>query len=87
MNMGGSLSTAFGTASSSAAVPITMQNLVEKNHVDQRIVRYTEPRGLEDSQVYRTMWARESSGIQNHVDQRIVRYTEPLGPEDSQVRA
>ena len=62
MNMGGSLSTAFGTASSSAAVPITMQNLVEKNHVDQRIVRYEHRRRMkteEKSKVVTAAWGTE----------------------------
>ena len=39
-NMTNAFTTAFGTASSSATLPVTMNLLEEKNGVDQRISRY-----------------------------------------------
>ena len=39
-NMTNAFTTAFGTASSSATLPVTMSLLEEKNGVDQRISRY-----------------------------------------------
>jgi len=38
-NMGNAIVTAFGTASSSATLPVTINSLEEKNHVDSRIAR------------------------------------------------
>ena len=38
-NMGNALATAFGTASSSATLPVTMDALEQKNNVDPRISR------------------------------------------------
>ena len=38
-NMGNALTTAFGTASSSATLPVTMESLEEKNGVDPLISR------------------------------------------------
>ena len=39
LNMTNAFTTAFGTASSSATLPVTMNLLEEKNGVDQRISR------------------------------------------------
>merc|ERR1712080_783462 len=44
-NMGNAYVTAFGTASSSATLPITIQCLEEKNEVDPRISRFVLPIG------------------------------------------
>ena len=38
-NMGNALVTAFGTASSSASLPVTINSLEQKNHIDPRISR------------------------------------------------
>ena len=38
-NMGNAIVTAFGTASSSATLPVTINALEEKNKVDSRISR------------------------------------------------
>ena len=45
MNMGNALFTAFGTASSSATLPITMETLETKNNLDPRITRFVLPIG------------------------------------------
>jgi len=44
-NMGNALVTAFGTASSSATLPVTINCLEEKNGVDPRIARFVLPIG------------------------------------------
>merc|ERR1719394_2064845 len=44
-NMTNAFTTAFGTASSSATLPVTMNLLEEKNGVDQRISRFVLPIG------------------------------------------
>jgi len=44
-NMGNALTTAFGTASSSATLPVTINALEEKNGVDPRIARFVLPIG------------------------------------------
>uniref|UniRef100_A0A2M3Z6Q8 Amino acid transporter n=1 Tax=Anopheles braziliensis TaxID=58242 RepID=A0A2M3Z6Q8_9DIPT len=44
-NMGQALATAFGTSSSSASLPVTMQCLEEKNGVDERVSRFVLPIG------------------------------------------
>nr|XP_019563270.2 excitatory amino acid transporter 3-like [Aedes albopictus] len=44
-NMGQALATAFGASSSSAALPVTMKCLEEKNHIDPRITRFVIPIG------------------------------------------
>lgn len=44
-NMGQAIATAFGTSSSSATLPVTMQCLEEKNHVDPRVSRFVLPIG------------------------------------------
>merc|ERR1739836_261548 len=44
-NMTNAFTTAFGTASSSATLPVTMSLLEEKNGVDQRISRFVLPIG------------------------------------------
>jgi len=44
-NMGNAYVTAFGTASSSATLPVTIQTLEEKNGVDPRITRFVLPIG------------------------------------------
>ena len=44
-NMGNALSTAFGTASSAATLPLTMECLETKNEVDPRISRFVLPIG------------------------------------------
>ena len=38
-NMGNALVTAFGTASSSASLPVTINSLETKNNIDPRISR------------------------------------------------
>lgn len=45
INLGQALATAFGTSSSSATLPLTLQCVVEKNGVDSRIARFTLPIG------------------------------------------
>ncbi|XP_052872266.1 excitatory amino acid transporter 3-like [Anopheles cruzii] len=45
VNMGQALATAFGTSSSSATLPVTMQCLEEKNHIDKRVSRFVLPIG------------------------------------------
>jgi len=45
LNMTNAFTTAFGTASSSATLPVTMNLLEEKNGVDQRISRFVLPIG------------------------------------------
>ena len=44
-NMSGALTTAWGTASSSATLPVTMNCLEEKNGVDPKISRFVLPIG------------------------------------------
>lgn len=44
-NMGQAIATAFGTASSNASLPVSMQCLEEKNNVDPRISRFVMPIG------------------------------------------
>eukprot|EP00090_Calanus_glacialis_P030538 TRINITY_DN4930_c0_g1_i1.p1 TRINITY_DN4930_c0_g1~~TRINITY_DN4930_c0_g1_i1.p1 ORF type:complete len:494 (+),score=139.84 TRINITY_DN4930_c0_g1_i1:271-1752(+) len=44
-NMGNPLATAFGTASSSATLPVTINALEEKNGVDPKIARFVLPIG------------------------------------------
>uniref|UniRef100_A0A8D8WDE3 Amino acid transporter n=2 Tax=Cacopsylla melanoneura TaxID=428564 RepID=A0A8D8WDE3_9HEMI len=44
-NMGQAIATAFGTASSNASLPVSMQCLEEKNHIDPRISRFVMPIG------------------------------------------
>ncbi len=43
--MGNALATAFGTASSSATLPVTIDALERKNEVDPRITRFILPIG------------------------------------------
>ena len=43
--MGNPLATAFGTASSSATLPVTIRSLEERNKVDPRISRFVLPIG------------------------------------------
>merc|ERR1712066_922142 len=43
--MGNALATAFGTASSSATLPVTMDALEQKNNIDPRISRFVLPIG------------------------------------------
>merc|ERR1712095_183114 len=44
-NMGNALATAFGTASSSATLPVTLNALENKNNIDPRITRFILPIG------------------------------------------
>lgn len=44
-NMGQAMATAFGTASSSASLPVTIQCLEENNKIDPRISRFVLPIG------------------------------------------
>uniref|UniRef100_A0A182J3T4 Amino acid transporter n=1 Tax=Anopheles atroparvus TaxID=41427 RepID=A0A182J3T4_ANOAO len=44
-NMGQALATAFGTSSSSASLPVTMQCLEDKNGIDPRVSRFVLPIG------------------------------------------
>jgi len=44
-NMANALATAFGTASSSATLPVTLNALEEKNNIDPRITRFILPIG------------------------------------------
>ncbi|XP_065089341.1 excitatory amino acid transporter 3-like [Ochlerotatus camptorhynchus] len=44
-NMGQALTTAFGASSSTAALPVTIKCLEEKNHIDPRITRFVIPIG------------------------------------------
>jgi len=45
LNMTNALTTAFGTGSSSATLPVTIGLLEEKNHVDPRVCRFVLPIG------------------------------------------
>lgn len=45
MNMGNALFTAFGTASSSATLPVTIEAIERKNNVDPRVTRFVLPIG------------------------------------------
>ncbi|XP_060076938.1 excitatory amino acid transporter 1-like [Ylistrum balloti] len=45
LNMSKALLTAFGTSSSAATLPVTMDCLVSKNHVDSRVVNFITPIG------------------------------------------
>jgi len=44
-NMANALATAFGTASSSATLPITIDSLENKNGVDPRVSKFVLPIG------------------------------------------
>ena len=44
-NMGNALFTAFGTASSSATLPVTIEAIEHKNNVDPRVTRFVLPIG------------------------------------------
>jgi len=44
-NMGNALFTAFGTASSSATLPVTIEALEQKNNIDPRVTRFVLPIG------------------------------------------
>ena len=44
-NMGQAIATAFGTGSSSAALPVTIQCLEQKNGIDPRVARFVLPIG------------------------------------------
>jgi len=44
-NMGNALFTAFGTASSSATLPVTIEALEQRNNIDPRITRFVLPIG------------------------------------------
>merc|ERR1719192_1029286 len=44
-NMGNAIVTAFGTASSSATLPVTINALEEKNKIDSRVSRFVLPIG------------------------------------------
>jgi Na+/H+-dicarboxylate symporter len=44
-NMGNALATAFGTASSAATLPVTIEALETKNNIDPRITRFILPIG------------------------------------------
>ncbi|CAF1201791.1 unnamed protein product [Didymodactylos carnosus] len=45
INMGQALTTAFGTGSSSATLPVTYRCVEEKNHIDPRVSRFVLPVG------------------------------------------
>ncbi|GBO40479.1 Excitatory amino acid transporter 1, partial [Araneus ventricosus] len=45
LNMGQALATAFGTASSSATLPVTIACLEERNNIDPRVARFCLPIG------------------------------------------
>ena len=45
MNMGNALFTAFGTASSSTTLPLTIEAIENKNNVDKRVTRFVLPIG------------------------------------------
>jgi len=44
-NMTPALATAFGTSSSSASLPVTLDNLINKNNIDKRIAQFVLPIG------------------------------------------
>ena len=44
-NIANVLATAFGTASSSATLPLTIEALEHKNHIDPRVTRFVLPIG------------------------------------------
>lgn len=44
-NMGQAIATAFGTSSSAATLPVTMECLEHNNHVDEKVSRFVLPIG------------------------------------------
>jgi len=77
-NMGNAIVTAFGTASSSATLPVTINALEEKNKVDSRISRFVLPIGatinMDGTALYEAVAAlfiAQLSGVEPNIGQII----------------
>ena len=76
--MGNALATAFGTASSSASLPVTINALEQKNGIDPKIARFVLPIGatinMDDTALYEAVEAlfiAQMNGISPNVGQII----------------